>query len=455
MDMSRLLEGFHSKEIVQRVFFFSLLALLSFAPSSRAQHVSTLSTGITTTGTYSDNIDASSSNPQSGFYSEISPWLRYNREGKKSQLGVSYDPSFRYYFEDQDHFIGQRLGVTASRLLSERLTARFSNSFQVSDDPYDIPESGFVRIDESGFIVIEDPTIRTGRRTYYSNNLRQSFDYRFGPSNRFNAGYSFGFLKNDDPSYEDNMRHSPDLSLEYWWNAQYGTVIDASYTRGEFDDSPSLNDWSANARFLKRLSPQLKVFVEHGQTYVRYDGQDDPGNGRGDQRNFEVFDGNLGFDYELSPTTFLALKGGYFYQQVQGGDSASGFQIDGDMARQFKRGSVRASGGTGYDQNFFGAENLGFTKYYRGRILGQYAFTRRCSGNASLQYQHNTYEAEDRDDDTYTLSSGISYVFRPWLTGSLSYVFRMVDSTEAGDDYTENRVSFSLTAAPTLPFRFD
>ena len=431
-----------------------LAVLLFWVPLSHAQHVHTVTTGVTLSGTYSDNISATAGDTrQFGFYSEIQPWLRYDREGKRGQLGLSYEPSFRYYFEDEDHFIGHRLNFTADHLLREHLTARFSNSFRVSQDPYDILEPGFIRIEED-LIIIEDPTLRTGRRTYYTNHLRPSLSYQFGPSNRLNLGYSFSFLINEDPQVEDNMRHRPDMSLEYWWNVKYGTVLSAAYTRGEFDDSPSLNEYRANARFLRRLTPNLNVFVEHGQTYVRYDQNNGGENGRRDYRDYEVFDANLGFDYQLTPSTFMAIRGGYFYQQESSRDSTSGFQVDGDMARQFQRGSLRISGGTGYDLAAFGAENLGFTKYYRGMVMGRYDFTRRCSGSAAFQYRRNTYEVEDREDDVYTLNTGLSYVFRPWLTGRISYVYRMTESTDPGQDYRENRVSVSLTATPTRIFRF-
>ena len=437
---------------VSLVVLFSLL--IFFPHLSLAQYVNTVTTGVTTSGTYSDNISATGSDErESGFYSEIQPWLRYDREGKRGQIGLSYEPSFRYYFEDEDYFFGHRLNLTATHSLREELTARFSNSFQVSQDPYDILEPGFIRIEED-LIIIEDPTLRTGRRTYYTNHLRPSLSYQFGPSNRLNLGYSFSFLINEDPQYEDNMRHRPDMSLEYWWNVRYGTILSASYTRGEFDDSPSLNEWRANARFLRRVTPNLNVFAEHGQTYVRYDQASGPENGLRAYRDYEVFDANLGIDYQLTPSTFMAIKGGYFYQEQRRGDSTSGFQVDGDMARQFQRGSLRISGGTGHDLAAFGSENLGFTKYYRGMVMGRYDFTRRCSGSAAFQYRRNTYEVEDREDDIYTLNTGLSYVFLPWLTGRISYVYRKTESTEPGNEYTENRVSVSLTATPISPFRF-
>jgi hypothetical protein len=432
------------------VWVFTALFFLIFASFSRAESINTLSTGATVSGTYTDNPTSSGSDIGSDFYSEFNPWLHYRLERKKSQLGISYDPSLRYYFSEQDYFLGHNLGIDAAYQPQQHLTTRFSNSFMVSEDAYDTSEPVFTRTEEG--LVIEDPTLRTGKRTYYSNNLRQSLLYRFGPSNEVNLDYTFGLLENDDPSLEDNLHHGPGIDISYWWNADYGTELGGSYTRGEYsNDSPSVDAWTATARLIRRLNPHLNIFLEHNETYVRYEHQ----GADADQRDNEVFDANLGVDYGLSETTFLTLKAGYFYEQAEGEDSISGFQINGDMARQFKRGSVRLSGGTGTEQNLFGAENLGFTRYYRANVAGEYRFTKLCNGNTSLQYQLNTYEADGRDDTTYTWNNGIHYLIRPWLTATLSYVYRMVNSTDIENDYTENRVSFSLSFTPTRPFRLD
>lgn len=434
------------------VLFFAALAFLPFS-TARAQHVSTVSTGVTTTGTYSDNTSVTTEDKQSGFYWDLNPWVRYDFQARNTNLGLMYSPSFRYYFDDRDHFLSHSLNLNADHQLRKNLSTSFSNSLRISQDPYDIPELVFERI-EDDIIIIEDPTLRTGRSTYYSNNLRQSFRYRFGPSDHVTLGYSFGFLKNDSPDYEDSLNHGPNLGVTYWWTADYGTVFSASYRRGEFDESPSINTYSANLRLIRKVTPLLSVFVSHGQSYVRYDrerGLEDAA----PNRDYEVFNVNVGVDYDLTPTTFLTLSAGVFYKQEQGGDSTTGSQLDADLARQFRRGSVRLSGGTGYDDAFFGAENLGFAQYYRASVLGSYTFTRRCSGNLAFQYRRNNYEQVDREDDTYTFSSGLSYVFRPWLTGSVSYVHRMVESSIPNNDYTENRVSVTLTATPTIPFRLN
>jgi uncharacterized protein (PEP-CTERM system associated) len=155
----------------------------------------------------------------------------------------------------------------------------------------------------------------------------------------------------------------------------------------------------------------------------------------------------------LSEATFFILSTGYFIRDTEGEDPESGYVLRGDMARRFSRGAVRLSGGTGYEQTFFGAENLGFTQYHEGLLAGEYELTRRLRTDGRVSYTHNIYPDEaDREDDVITLEAGLGYLIRPWLTGALRVAHRRVDSTEAGDSYDENRVILSITFTPTTPW---
>ncbi|MDY6909035.1 MAG: outer membrane beta-barrel protein, partial [Thermodesulfobacteriota bacterium] len=117
--------------------------------------------------------------------------------------------------------------------------------------------------------------------------------------------------------------------------------------------------------------------------------------------------------------------------------------------------SVRLSGGTGYDETYFGAENLGFTYYYQAQLSGAYAFSKRMDGTASLDLRRDEYLNEDpeRKDNTATFGSSLSYVLRPWLLMNLHYTYRNLDSNLDEEDYDENRVMLSFTVRPSHPYK--
>jgi hypothetical protein len=255
-------------------------------------------------------------------------------------------------------------------------------------------------------------------------------------------------LKNDDPNLENNNYEEPSLGLTYWFNSRYGMDVQATYTRGDYSvqsgtPSDSINEIRLSQRIMRRFSPTFDVFFQYRHTYADFEGT---------TPNYHVFEPSLGIEYNLSRTVFLTLSGGYFYQDPERGDAQSGPVVRGDAAKQFSRGAVRLSGGTGYEEAFFGAQNLGFTKYYDVTLSGTYQLARYLFGDASASYRHNKYfDVNSREDDQTTFLAGLRYQFTRWLSGSLNYTYHMVDSTLADESYDENRVTLSFTLAPATP----
>ena len=419
------------------------LALLAACSGYRTTVVPSL--GIT--GEYTDNVEASGENPQSDFITSITPALSLTATNPKRELELTYSPSFVHYAESRSELATrQNATLTALNRFSRHASLQVSDTFTRTDDPFVRREIEFTR--GEGPQEPEDTTRRENREPFYANSAEATFRYAFGPEDAFFVSYLNSILLNDDPTVEDSTRNEPSAGVMYWFTPRYGIDATARYTRGDFSlDSDSFNEFQLSSRFIRRINPHFDVFLHYIHTVMNFLGEDE---------DFQVYDATAGVDYHLSETTFFSLAMGFFIRDPAESESDTGYVVRGDMARRFSWGSVRLSGGTGYRQTFFGAENLGFTEFYEGTLAGIYNFTRLISADGLASYTHNTYDDEEgREDDVITLEAGLSYIIRPWLTASLRYAHRRTDSTEPGDSFDDNRVSLGLTFVPTTPWVFD
>jgi uncharacterized protein (PEP-CTERM system associated) len=111
---------------------------------------------------------------------------------------------------------------------------------------------------------------------------------------------------------------------------------------------------------------------------------------------------------------------------------------------------------SGTDVDNKGDENRGFRIYYDGSVRGDYAFTRRFSGNARVGYRWSDYPDDDpgRTDKTILAAAGLRYQALRWMFLNLDYTFRDLSTDDKEDEYTQNRVIFSVTLRPERPFQF-
>ena len=301
-----------------------------------------------------------------------------------------------------------------------------------------------------------DETLRRGREPYWNNTAGVKLQHALAERDSIFVSYTSSLLRNDDPTVEDSTKHTPSAGLTWWFGPRYGIETDFRFTRADFsEDTSPYNEFRLHGRLIRAFTRNLEGFIQYDHTLMDFKGEP-RGEVGADSEDYVVCDGTVGVSYDLSETTFLTLSSGMFYRKPEESGGKAGYVMRGDMARRFSRGAVRLSGGTGYRNTFGGAENLGFTEFYEGRVQAEYQFTRRLAATGMAGYTHNYYTDEnDREDDILALQAGLSYLVRPWLSTSLRYTYRDFRSTEPGDSYTENRVTLSLSLVPTRPWFFE
>jgi uncharacterized protein (PEP-CTERM system associated) len=151
----------------------------------------------------------------------------------------------------------------------------------------------------------------------------------------------------------------------------------------------------------------------------------------------------------------LTVGVGYYYRDEQLGEDEDGFhaEIDLDVSKGWKltpKTMFRFNGGTGYEETYFGSENLGFTTYYEARGTLTHNFARHLSSDLTINYRFNQYKDQEpeREDHVGTFTAGLNYQMTQWLRFSLSGTHRIVESNIEFEDYTENSAMLTVSLVP-------
>jgi len=100
----------------------------------------------------------------------------------------------------------------------------------------------------------------------------------------------------------------------------------------------------------------------------------------------------------------------------------------------------------GYKEDFFTAENLGFTRYHRLTGSLNHRLDQRTSIGCLGSVEHAQYDASDRSDTIWGITGTASYMALKWLALALEVSYRENQSSLDTASYTEARGMFKITA---------
>jgi hypothetical protein len=373
--------------------------------------------------------------------------------GKYAGLSLSYDPAYAFYeeFEEND---GWRHRASLDSYLDLTKNTRFelTDSFLLTEDPLSEEQIAAIREgEETGRI---DPTIRTTREQYWRNTARARLTQQFGRDDSLYAEYIYSILENDDPEFEDSQDHTGSAGLTYYFGPKWGAGISGYYTKGTFDQageftgtsSDDFDEWGGNLRLIRRFSRTTDGYLQYNYNTIDFDG---------DEEDYQTHDTTIGFNYAVEEDISLSASTGYFVQKLEDSDDEDGTILNLSLAKTLRRGGYRLEVGTGYDNVFFTAENLGFNVHYRAGFTADYELFRRFRGDIYGAYRFEDYRRQtpEREDDIYRAGGGITWIPALWANIRLGYSFRRVDSTESTNDYEENRVLLTFSFSPEQPYR--
>ncbi len=426
-----------------RAFVFGVV----MATASAGAHQVTFSPTCSVRGEYSDNLSLTSTEKDYDIVTLFSAGFTLEALDRKSGVSLKYNPEYSYYWRSSEtSTLRQYVDFSAWVDILPKTTIEVKNVYIRTEDPSaDRPNAREEAEDEDN-AEPTDSTIRKGREPYYTNSAGVKFTHGFGEGNSFSGEYTRGFLENEDPDIQDNTEHGAALGLEYFFTRRIGAQVQAVFTKGEIEEAEELKQWTGDVKLTWAITKQLTGFAEYMHSYSDF---------LGSGVDYNVYQPSTGVQYSLPPDSRIKVAAGYFYTDLEIDGKSSGAAIEIDYKRNMENWSIDLAGSSGYNEAFFGAENLGFNTFYQIDCSARWELTRHLQAHASAGYRDANYGMVDseREDRIFHAGAGMDWRLLQWLTFRMEYSFNEVDSSDDDREYKENRVVVEVEASPSTPWR--
>lgn len=410
--------------------FLTLIWLLGFLSSNAHAQSKGFewSTRISVSEQYDDNIWVAADDEEDDWVTSVTPGLTLTVFTEKTEVNLDYDLSFQWHATNSEYDdVGHSLTLSGFEgiPIAEHLSLDLDETFYICNDPFEPSQ--------------EVASVRRTRDRYYKNMFRGRINYLFGEEDVLYGGTHHILLKNDDPNVEDSEGYGGDCGLYYWCNIHHGFGFDYSYTRGDFDVSDDYNQHVGTATYNYRFSPKTGANLSYTYDSIDY---------QGFVEDYVVHTTTVGLGCDFTDQISSSISGGYYVQDPEESDGTDGFSGTVSFTQRAEKSTLNLAGSTGYRHQFYEAENLGFSNYYRASATLRHQLMERLSTTLSGFYSRDEYQGpvSDREDKTWGGGTALDWVLLRWLSGSLDYQYRQRDSNNAAEEYTDNRVMVKLTA---------
>ncbi|MBL0713173.1 MAG: outer membrane beta-barrel protein [Desulfosarcina sp.] len=410
---------------------------------------------------YNDNIFLDSTNEESDYITSAGVGLEGEVLWRNAGLQLNYTPSHFWYKDNSDlDYWRHSASGNVWREFTRNTRFEMRNTYLRTANPSDESEQINQDAPLEGRDIDRDLN-RRGVEKYYTNVTSARLSHQFGERDNVYLGYSYSVLRNINAS-TDNDREEHDISgptagIAYWFTHQWGTQLDGSFSNRNLDPSDDRDEYDGTARLLYRFTRHLDGFVSYRHTYVDFKNETS-------DTDYTIYKPEFGIFYPFPENSHARIGLGYYIQDKDSTDNPdvddndnTGFVVDSEVykAWPFRRGNIALIGTSGYQIDDGGSEDNGFNIYYQARVDADYALMRRLTADIFLGYRIDDYPDDEPSRTDYTLNTGAGLSYQPltWLTSRLEYSYRDKDSDRNEDQYTENRIFFSITLSPDQPFR--
>jgi hypothetical protein len=381
---------------------------------------------------YSNNILLTKTNKLSDFITTVYPGLGFS-DTEPGKYGVILDVVGGYTYYAKNHefsYFSPSGNLDAWYAMTSNLTFRVRDYFVRSD----AAREQIYRADASPneFVL---STERGVHAIYLRNVVEPSVEYRFGRENLFSALYRNNIYRNQSPLFGDSQENTVSPKLDYWFNIRNGVTLEYILTFGHFENTPNLVGNRARGRYTYRFNPRFSLFGEY--SFLREDFKN-PG------IDYDIHNPSLGMEYKFSPTLTGMLQGGYYWQIRDQGSTAQGPFYRVSLIQRAERTTYTLLLQGGYTQDYFTAQNLGFSKYYSAYGTISHRLTERITVSATGSVERPTL-SNGRKDWIWIAQGGVSYSLLRWLSISLGGSYTQDHSNISTLGYKEYRVVAGIT----------
>ena len=398
---------------------------------------------------YNSNIDLSPNRfKRDDFITTLSPGIRFStlpwaettRElrapsaTREDRFGMDLDYRLGlvFYAKEKDYnFVSHDGLLNAWYSPSQRVTFRVRDYLVRSDENRER--------DYSSTALPEQLLLGTQRvRSPYTRNaFEPSVEYRFGVGNVASLNYRYMVYRNQSPLSENSEENFINPRITYWFDIRNSLSLDYSLTVGDFERSSDFISHLATGRYAYRFNPRTSVFADYSFETRNFDPP---------SIDYKIHRPSIGAEHNFSPTLSGRVQGGYFWQNPKTGSTTKGFYYDLGLTKRAERTSYTLSFVGGYTEDYFTAENRGFTKYHRALATISHQLSQHLSvgGNTSYERAKSEPDAEDR---IWGIGVNGSYQVLRWLTATLDFSHRENHAKNSNLDYSEYRGVFRITAS--------
>jgi len=415
-------------------FIFTLVVLLCLVivgNSAQAESFQFVwATNLSVSEQYDDNVNLEETDKQDDWITSVTPGLRGGLETEKTSATLNYDLSFVTYAKSSnDDTLRHTASLGASRPITEYATLGLLDSFSYREDPL------LSYTDE-----VEDPSgiVSDQRYPYYINTARANVYYMLGNSGSLDVAFVHTLYENTAPDTESRQSFSPSADLTHWFNTHHGMTLSYSYVRTEYEQSHMQAQHTGNASYTYRFNLR-----DQASLACRYD-MFEYGGTRGD---YLILDGSLAFSHRFSEQASGSISVGY--SMPANDDTSSSGRVRGaaSFSWQTPIHGYALNVSSGYRMSLFQAPEQGFSWNRNASVYYRYQILEKLSLRLSGFFNQEEFEATAAGTDTtWGTSAGLEVLLLDWLSGSMGYQYRQMDS-DLYSDFIDNRVTVSLIAS--------
>lgn len=392
---------------------------------------------ITAQEEYNDNINLSARNRIDDYITTIYPGLRFSSSKQNYGIDLDYLLGAVFYAKESDNnYVSHAGTLNFWHLFAQRWTFRVREYLVRSEEPREREFTAGALPEQLLLGTQRD------RSVYFRNVFEPSLEYQFGRESRLGLSYRNNIYDNKSRFAEDSQENFIGSTLTHQFNVRNGISFNYGFSRGSFDRSPDFTLHSAGGRYIHRFSQRTSIYGDYF-----FERRDFESTGLLDQTSidYDVHRPSLGIDHAFNPTLSGGAQMGYFWQNPARGSSTSGYFYNVILAQRVEKTTYTLAFQGGYTEDFFTAQNLGFTKYHR--LIGTVAHRLRERVNVG---GYSSYERATSEPDTKDRIFGIgvngSYQILRWLTAGLDVSHRENHAKDDDLDYSEYRAIFRITA---------
>ncbi|GAB6162454.1 hypothetical protein JCM12298_16130 [Desulfothermus naphthae] len=417
-------------------YFHVLLLLFFYAQALYAQVNVDLLYKLKISGEYDSNLYLTPEDEDSDWAFLVNPSVALDISTKSTKSLLSYSASIYNYFEKtEDNYIGHDAMFNFSHELTKRLIFNVYNKYNVTQKLYDVNVNNENTIySPSGY------TIRREREYHSSYSGAIMLNYQFGKRDKCYVGYNHYRNWEQGENTEEATRYNPVAGVNFEIFEHTFLNLDISYIKGDFyGGSDDFDELVGTIKITREITKHMSINAAYSHTYMDYSG---------DTADYQVYSPSLGIFYRISKDSSLDVSAGYYEEDKEKGDDEKGLNLDVNYNKKWKikKGNISFKYSSGYEETYFGGENLGFTIYHGGQLTFVYDFTRHLSNSAYLDYRYNKYtdQEPDRKDNVLSFKDELNYKVTKWMDVSISYLYRVLESNIDNNDYKDHRAMISI-----------